>query len=220
MSEPRPLFEIVCFDVDSTLSSLEGIDVLAGDDPRVVELTERAMAGELPIEEVYGKRLDLVRPDIGAIESLAQRYRETLVPGMERLVKDLIDSDVDVHLVTAGIEQAVLPLAAHLGIPSRAVHAVSLKFDENGAYVGYDEAAPTSKAGGKRIVARNIRVRNKGRMAFVGDGGTDLETRDVVDLFVGFGVVASRDKVRQGADVFVDSGGGDALRPYLFGEGG
>jgi phosphoserine phosphatase len=37
----------------------------------------------------------------------------------------------------------------------------------------------------------------------VGDGVSDLETRDEVDLFVGFGRYAERPAVKAGADRFV-----------------
>ncbi len=39
----------------------------------------------------------------------------------------------------------------------------------------------------------------------VGDGVSDLETRPVVDLFVGFGRYATREKVKREAAAFVTS---------------
>jgi phosphoserine phosphatase len=39
----------------------------------------------------------------------------------------------------------------------------------------------------------------------VGDGVSDLETRDEVDLFVGFGRYAERAKVKAGAHAFIKS---------------
>jgi len=58
----KPLFKTVVFDVDSTLADIEGIDWLATlRDPEIAreseELTTRAMAGEMPIEAVYTRRL-------------------------------------------------------------------------------------------------------------------------------------------------------------------
>ena len=57
-----PKFDAVCFDCDS----IEGIDQLArrsGCDAKIASLTEAAMNGAIPLEAVYAKRLDLVRPD-------------------------------------------------------------------------------------------------------------------------------------------------------------
>ena len=43
------------------------------------------------------------------------------------------------------------------------------------------------------------------RTVAVGDGVSDLETRAVVDLFVGFGRYAQRAAVQAGAQVFIHS---------------
>jgi phosphoserine phosphatase len=212
----KPLFHVVFFDVDSTLCTIEGIDVLAGGNEEVVRLTAQAMRGEIPIDEVYRRRLEIVRPSRRDVESLATSYVESLTPGAEELVGSLIDRGVSVRLVTAGIEQAILPLAAHLGIPERAVHAVPLRFDSSGAYQSFDDTAPTARAGGKEIVVRNVRSRNKGRFAFVGDGVTDLEVLGVVDRFIGFGGVVVREKVRERAPYYVEQTDLRAMIPYLF----
>lgn len=46
----------------------------------------------------------------------------------------------------------------------------------------------------------------------VGDGSSDLATRDVVDLFVGFGGVVSRDRVRRDSAVFIQC---ESIAPIL-----
>ena len=57
-----------------------------------------------------------------------------------------------------------------------------------------------------------MRVAGEGRLketkgyktvAMVGDGATDLEARPPADLFVGYGGVVVREKVKAGADIFV-----------------
>lgn len=55
-------FDLIFFDCDSTLSTIEGIDELAklkGKEGRVSILTDKAMNGDLDLSEVYGKRLKL-----------------------------------------------------------------------------------------------------------------------------------------------------------------
>lgn len=209
-----PAFSTVCFDVDSTLVTIEGIDVLASGDDEVIRLTEAAMNGEIPIDEVYGRRLEIVRPDLEALQALGSRYVSSLVPGARDLIERLQGDRVAVRLVTAGIEQAILPLAEHLRIPRSFVHAVPVELRPDGGYVGYDRSAPTSRPGGKAIVIRNIRSRNKGRIAFIGDGVTDLETATLVDRFVGFGGVVQREQVRRDAPLFVTSF--SELAPLLY----
>lgn len=199
MTEPK--FRLVFFDVDSTLVTIEGIDELAGGNPEIARLTEAAMNGEIPLDQVYGRRLEIIKPSRAAIDRLARRYLSSLVEGAEETIATLKKNGTQVHLITAGIAQAIAPLAQQLAVP---MHAVSLQFGENGDYVGYDRRSFLTRSGGKELVARDVRARTHGRAAFVGDGITDLEARPAVDLFIGFGGVHSRPRVRENADVFVD----------------
>ena len=55
-------YTVVCFDCDSTLSKIEGIDELAklaGLGEEMARLTDAAMNGVVPLEAVYEKRLSL-----------------------------------------------------------------------------------------------------------------------------------------------------------------
>jgi phosphoserine phosphatase len=214
----KPLFELVFFDVDSTLVSIEGIDELAAGDAEIARMTEAAMNGAMPIDAVYRQRLERIRPSAAAIAALGRRYVESMVPGAPETIRTLRDAHVDVHLVTAGIRQAIEPLAEALGIPPRALHAVALRFDENGSYAGFDEASPLARGGGKELVVLNVRARSHGKAAFVGDGVTDLEAKDAVDRFIGFGGVRERDRVAAGSDVYVRDGSISSVLPYLMEE--
>lgn len=214
----RSRFRFVFFDVDSTLVTIEGIDVLSGNDPKIARLTEAAMNGEIPLDEVYGRRLELIRPTREAVEQLARDYLSSLVDGAEETVRILRDSGAIVHFVTAGIEQAVAPLAERLGVPARAVHAVRLEFAADGSYVGFDRRSFLTRAGGKELVVRDVRARTHGKAAFVGDGVSDLEARPAVDLFVGFGGVHTRPRVKENADIFISEPKLTAVLPYLFEE--
>jgi len=210
-------YRFVFFDVDSTLVTIEGIDVLARGNPEIVRLTEAAMNGEIALDAVYAKRLEIIRPTRAEVEALGARYVASLVDGAEETIATLQNAGVDVHLVTAGIAQAIAPLAEKLNIAPRAVHAVALEFDTTGNYVDFDRRSLLTRPGGKELVVRAILTRAKGRAAFVGDGVSDLETKPVVDLFIGFGGVAARERVREGADVFVQEPTLRAVLPYLVG---
>lgn len=205
-------YRIVFFDVDSTLVTIEGIDVLAAGNPEIVRLTEAAMNGEVPLNEVYGRRLEIIRPDRAAIQALAQRYLQSLVPGAEETMRALKEAGCIVHLISGGIEQALLPLASHLGVPLR---AVALQFEADGNYLRFDRRSPLARARGKEVVVRDIRARTKGNAAFIGDGASDLEAKPAVDLFIGFGGVHTRARVRENADVFVGGPRLDDVLPYL-----
>lgn len=199
----KPKFRFIFFDVDSTLVTIEGIDVLAGGNPEIAKLTDAAMNGEIPLDQVYARRLEMIRPTREAVERLAQRYVESMVDGAEETIRTLREAGAQVHLVTAGIAQAILPLASHLGVPQRAVHAVALRFNERGEYDDFDRRTFLTRPGGKELVVRDVRARSHGKAAFIGDGVSDLEAKAAVDLFIGFGGVCVRERVRDNAEVFV-----------------
>lgn len=201
----RMKFRHVFFDVDSTLVTIEGIDVLGEGRPEIVRLTEAAMNGEVPLDEIYARRLEIIRPSRRAVDALAARYLGSVVDGAAEMIGVLGEGGVVVHMVTAGIAQAIVPLAERLGIPSGRVHAVALRFDAAGKYEDFDRRSPLARAGGKELVIRDVRARSHGKAAMVGDGASDLEAKPAVDLFIGFGGVVAREKVKENADVFVTS---------------
>ncbi|HEX2059600.1 MAG TPA: HAD-IB family phosphatase [Thermoanaerobaculia bacterium] len=211
----RSKYRFVFFDVDSTLVTIEGIDVLAAGNPEIVRLTEAAMNGEIALDEVYGRRLEIIRPTLRDVEALGEQYTRSLVDGAEETIATLQRGGADVHLVTAGIAQAIAPLAAKLNIAPRAVHAVALQFDANGNYLDFDRRSFLTRTGGKELVVRAILARSKGKSAFVGDGVSDLETKPVVTLFVGFGGVHTRARVKENAEVYVTEPTLSAVLPYL-----
>ena len=63
-------FRFVFFDVDSTLVTIEGVDVLGAGNAEIARLTERAMNGEIALEEVYAKRLEIIRPNRAATREM------------------------------------------------------------------------------------------------------------------------------------------------------
>jgi phosphoserine phosphatase len=217
-SPGKSRYRFVFFDVDSTLVTIEGIDVLANGNPEIVTLTEAAMNGELALDEVYGRRLEIIQPTLAAVEALGQQYTRSLVDGAEETIATLQRAGADVHLVTAGIAQAIAPLAAKLNIAPRAVHAVPLAFNADGSYQDFDRRSFLTRVGGKELVVHSILARAKGKSAFIGDGVSDLETKPVVTQFIGFGGVARRERVEANADVYVTDTTLRAVLPYLLEE--
>ncbi|HEV7488973.1 MAG TPA: HAD-IB family phosphatase [Thermoanaerobaculia bacterium] len=194
-------YRFAFFDVDSTLVTIEGIDVLADGNPEIAKLTDAAMNGEIPLNQVYAKRLEMIRPSKDRVEQLGAMYIRSLVDGAKETIATLQDNRVIVHLVTAGIEQTIRPLADALNV--RNVHAVKLAFDADGSYKGFDRRSSLTRTGGKELVVRDIRARSHGKAAFIGDGVSDLEAKPAVDLFIGFGGVVVRPRVKENADLYV-----------------
>lgn len=196
-------YRFAFFDVDSTLVTIEGIDVLADGNPEIAKLTDAAMNGEIPLDQVYAKRLEMIRPSKDRVEQLGATYVQSLVGGATETIATLQDNGVIVHLITAGIEQAIVPLANALHVNPRNVHAVKLTFDASGNFADFDRRSFLTRTGGKELVVRDIRARTHGKAAFIGDGVSDLEARPAVDLFIGFGGVVVRPRVKENADFYI-----------------
>ncbi len=230
-------FDLIFFDCDSTLSAIEGVDELArmkGKDLRVGLLTQKAMDGDLDLAEVYGKRLQAIRPTRAQLAAIEQRYWETLVPDAQAVIAALRYLGKRVFIISGGLAAPVRGLGARLGIPPQQVRAVELEFNElSGAWWKYyDQAAvggaaylayehgPLTISAGKPDIVRDLSRGMWGRKLFIGDGVSDMHTRPVVDLFVGFGGVARREKVERGAEAFVIANSLAPILPMAIGEAG
>jgi phosphoserine phosphatase SerB len=204
-------FRRVVLDCDSTLTTVEGIDELAamnGVPYEVAEMTRKAMAGDVPFEEVFSRRLDLIRPSHKHLAAVGKLYVSALVEDAAMTTRALQWLGVEVRIVSGGYREALAPLAERLGVPPDRVHANDLRFDEAGEYAGYDETNPLSRSGGKGEVLRSLP--REPRTMLVGDGASDAEVGCHAELFVGYGGVERREPVRNTAPVYLH---GESLAP-------
>lgn len=201
-------FASVVLDVDSTLCGIEGIDWLAARRGetiamQVAEQTDLAMRGDIPLEDVYGARLDLARPAEGDIEQLSRAYENALAPGARDAITLWREHWIRVVLVSGGIRQAILPVAASLGIPAEDVHAVMVHLTPGGGYAGFDVSSPLTTATGKRDVVAGLSLPRP--TLAVGDGVTDLAMRESADVFCAFTGFGARAAVTSQADVTAET---------------
>ena len=202
---PRP--DGVIFDCDSTLSSIEGIDELAAIKHcggEIAALTNQAMNGEVPLEAVYRKRLDLIRPARRDLEKIAERYLATPTPGAAETIARLKTAAISVAIVSGGLREAIVPLARALDVAENNVFAVALDFDAEDHYRGI-HPTPLTTATGKRRVVADWKVDNGlGRVYLIGDGMSDVAARgaDGADIVIGYGGVVRRETVEKAADFF------------------
>jgi phosphoserine phosphatase len=204
-----PPTKLLCLDCDSTLSAIEGVDELArlrGPDvlAQVAQMTNDAMDGRIPLESVFARRLEIIRPGRAETESVGAHYIREIEPTAQATVAALKSAGWTPVIVSAGYTQAIEPLARLLDI--YCIEAVRLEFDRAGHYAGFDATHPATRRGGKPEIVRALKARFQPvRSVAVGDGVSDLETRDAVDLFVGFGRYAERAKVKAGAHAYITS---------------
>jgi phosphoserine phosphatase len=201
-------FNSIIFDVDSTLSGIEGIDWLAAQRGPEIEswstaLTEKAMKGEIPIEAVYSERMRLVKPTLLEIQQLGRVYVERITPGAVKTIAKFRSLGIAVVMVSGGLREAILPLARELGVSDENLYAVSVFFDEDGGYAGFDDASLLTRQSGKRTLVGQMKL--KGPILAVGDGMTDLEMKSVVQGFAAFTAFTRRDPVIAQADFVIEN---------------
>jgi phosphoserine phosphatase len=210
-------YDVICFDCDSTLSKIEGIDELAkraGVGAEMSRLTDLAMNGELPLEAVYSRRLATIRPDRAGIGWLADLYIAEAVTGVQEVFKTLLSQHKNVHIISGGLRQAILPLARFLGLPENHVHAVDIYFNSDDSYQGYDENSPLARSGGKGELCRQL-LKGKQALVMIGDGQTDMEAKQAGVTVIGFGGVCDRPIVREMADKHSKDGDLRAILSFL-----
>jgi len=202
-----PPTKLICFDCDSTLSAIEGVDELARlRGPavliRVEQMTNDAMEGRVPVESVFGRRLEIIQPRVGDVAAVGQRYVETVEPTARDTIAKLVARGWTPVILSGGFSQAIRSLADFLGVVR--VEAVGLKFTPEGNYAGYDAAFPTTRSGGKPEVISALRRELQPEITvMVGDGVSDLEAKPVVDRFIGFGRYVVRPRVKAEAASFI-----------------
>ena len=201
--------KLLLLDCDSTLSSIEGIDELGrlrgpATFKAVEDMTNAAMNGGTPMEAIFAKRLDIIKPTAAELAAIGAQYIATVEPTAVASLAKLRAAGWRIAIVSGGFTQAIRPLADFLGIDR--VEAVTLKFHADGSYAGFDDSCPTCKTKGKNVVARRLRAEHQAtHVVMVGDGASDLEVKGDADVVVGFGRYVQRPKVVAGADQFVRS---------------
>jgi len=202
----KKTFDAVVFDVDSTLTQVEGIVELAkqnGCGEEIEEITQAAMDTTGMTEEIYAQRLQKINPTSDQVNALGEQYYEERIPEIKKVLSLLL-ANKEVYLVSAGLFPAVSFFAKKLGLNDNNVYAVNISFDENGNYIDFDRASPLVKTGGKRNVLKEIKSKHNS-VVMIGDGSDDLFTKDVVDLFIGFGGVREREMVKKESEVYISS---------------
>ncbi|HRQ36527.1 MAG TPA: HAD-IB family phosphatase [Chloroflexota bacterium] len=226
-----PPYEHIFFDCDSTLTAVEGIDILAemvGKKWRVEVLTNAAMDGKLDLADVYAKRLQAIKPTAEQIRDIRRIYKRHVVEDAREVIAALHALGHQVYIISGGLAEPVAEFGVHLGVPRDHIRAVHVDYNqltgrwwettptetdsiESGRYLDYEEGALTI-SDGKAHIVRELLGEQHGRTILIGDGSSDLLAGKAVDLFVGYGGVVERQRVRREAPVFMHT---PSLSPLL-----
>lgn len=195
--------KIIFFDLDSTLATIEGLDYLAeskGKGKEVSYLTNLAMNGEVKMEDIFGKKIDILSPSLTELKKLGEIYKKSLVENAKEVIFQLRDMGWGIGIVTGSFLPAVTPVAEYLSIPQQLVFTNEINFNENGEYQDFNRQHALARSGGKAEIVKQF---HDVQMIFVGDSATDLDTKPFVHLFIGFGGVIERKKVKQEAENYI-----------------
>ena len=224
-----PLYEHVIFDFDSTLTGIEGIDVLAeqaGVGDEVAALTQQAMDGSTQLESVYEERLTTIQPTRGEIVALKEQYRKHITEDAAEVVGALQALGQEVYIVSGGLIEPIIEVGTALGIPAGHIEAVEIQYDEfsgewwmaQDGLRGRDKPflksnqSALEKTHGKAGVIEKLLRDERGRSLLVGDGTSDLAARSAVDLFIGYTGIVERQRIVENAPVLLRS---RSLAPVL-----
>jgi len=184
----------VIFDFDSTLIAIESLEKILSASlesrPEVVAaieaITAKGMNGQLSFGESLAQRLALAAPCKADVQQFGQEAYKYLTPGIDAVIRELHEREVDVRIVSGGLMEAILPLARVLGIPEGNVHAVRLVWSETGSFMGIDPGDPFSHS--KRLGFEGIVDKLKRPIVVIGDGMTDYQLYEsrLADAFIAF----------------------------------
>ena len=232
-----PLANLVIFDCDSTLASIEGIDELArmsGHEMDIASLTKRAMEGDIPLEAVYGQRLGTVNPTQEQVRRIARLYRENVTPDARAVIAALQAQGTQVFIISGGLIEPVRDFGLWLGVPNDHIYAVDMEYDQlSGEWWRYwelpgdhnpranylaVETNPLTGTGGKNQIVARIRAELPGRALMIGDGLSDLEVAGEVELFIGFGGAVFRQRIADKSPIYIHNNSLAAILPLALGQ--
>jgi len=206
-------YKNIIFDCDSTLTKIEGLDEIArqkGILDQVEAITRKGMNGEIPYEVSFRRRwLEIVRPTKEDLEWLGQYYIRNLVEGAFEAVTKLKELARHVSILSHVPEPSIRILAEHLGIAQENVFAVPTKFIYDSTMEVSEEFLGEIDSFKERVV-KEIRV--TGPTVLIGDGATDLKAARIADLFIGFGGVVFRPKLKKLCRFYIEE---PSLQPIL-----
>lgn len=223
-----PSYQHVFFDCDSTLSAIEGIDVLAerrGRKADIEALTDAAMNGDVDLADVYARRLEMVQPTRGDVNAIRQAYKRHVVADAAAIIAALQALGHTVYIVSGGLLEPVREFGIYLGVPRENIRAVGVEYNQLSGhwwqrsedapfaveYMTY-QAGPLTVSDGKAQIVRELINGSSGRALLIGDGTSDMHASRVLDLFVGYGGVIARPIIEAEAPVFLRT---PSLAPLL-----
>jgi phosphoserine phosphatase len=174
-------------DMDSTVIDQECIDELAdfvAMKPRIAEITDRAMRGEIEFEPALRERVGLLRNlPVSVIGEVIEK-RITYTPGAKTVVATMRANGAYTCLVSGGFTQFTEKIAATLGFDEQRGNVLTI---EDGKISGVEEPILGRDAKLRTLKDLTIRLKLRGDETLVsGDGANDLPMIEAAGMGVAF----------------------------------
>ena len=212
ITSPGP-YQLVAFDMDSTLIQAECIDEIAkeaGVGEQVAAVTEAAMRGELDFAGSLAERVALLKGlDVAVLEGVYNRIE--LMPGAAELITALNDAGVKTAILSGGFDYFASRFAKRLGIDTYHCNDLETKDRKlTGKTLGPIVDAQ-AKADHLIALAEQWGIPLE-QTASVGDGAHDLKVMAAAGLGIAF---CAKPTVQEQADVSVNGRDLTAILPLL-----
>lgn len=199
------------FDFDSTLTKVEGLDVLCeitqANNPNreeilqeIIKITNLGIDGEISFTQSLERRIKLLDANKSHLEELIVELKKHVSPSIKRNKSFFEDFSDDIYIISAGFKEFIIPIVAQYNIPASSVYANTFEFDADGNIIGFDRENPLSKHNGKIECLRNMNL--EGEIQVIGDGYSDYVTREagIADKFFAYTENVQREKTVENAD--------------------
>jgi phosphoserine phosphatase len=203
-------YGLICFDMDSTLITIECIDELAdfaGRKAEVSEVTEAAMRGEIDYRESLRRRLALLAGLDARVLARVFGERLLLSPGARELLEAAQNAGLRTAILSGGFTYFTERLRIELGFDFATSNELEIKGGKLTGRVAGDIVDAAAKAHHLCRLRDELGLRREQVIA-IGDGANDLMMMAEAGLSVAY---RAKPATRAQADVAINFGGLDAL---------
>jgi len=206
-------YELILFDVDSTLIKEEVIDLLAeksGHGPEVSQITAQAMRGEINFLRALEMRLALLEglPESVFDEVLSQI---SFSDGFSELFEYLRRNHFLIGVVSGGFHNVLDELFADLNLDFLRANTLEVKDSKISGKLLSQPIDRAAKGQALKEFAASHEIKLEQTVA-VGDGANDLEMIELAGLGVSY---MGKEILKSRADLHLDRPGLNALIQYL-----
>lgn len=203
-------FGLICFDMDSTLITIECIDELAdfaGQKAEVSAVTEAAMRGEIDYRESLRRRLALLAGLDARVLARVFGERLLLSPGTRELLEAAQNAGLRTAILSGGFTYFTERLRIELGFDFATSNELEIKGGKLTGRVVGDIVDAAAKAHHLCRLQDELGLR-RDQVIAVGDGANDLLMMAVAGLSVAF---RAKPATSAKADVSINFGGLNSL---------